>query len=127
MVSKKAAKQGMASTSHPMPSAGVATRIVEVPDTSASMLTAMAMAVDPTPPDDDAVMVNLTPPVEPQVPLAAATTPMEVDTEPATGAMLDANSIDVEPSTEPKSDLSDVNTSDIDQDLPDMPNPPVPQ
>ena len=71
------------------------------------------MAVNPTPPDNDAVMVNLTLPVDPQVPLTTTLTPMEVDAEPATGAMLDANSIDVEPSTAPKSDLSDIDTSDI--------------
>jgi len=50
---------------------------------------------------------------------------MEVDTRPATGIMLDANSIDMELSMAPESDLGDVDTSDIYRDLPNTPNPPA--
>jgi len=79
--------------------------------------------VDPTPPDDNAVMVNLTLPVEPQVPLTTMSTPMEVNAEPAMGAMPDADSIDMELSMAPESDLGDVDTSDIYRDLSNTPNP----
>jgi len=85
------------------------------------------MAVNPTPPDNDAIMVNLTLPAEPPGLLATMSTLMEVDSEPAMGTIPDADSINMEPSTAPKSDLGDVNTSDIYCNLPTTPQPLVSQ